>query len=142
MSVLDTLGRLEKRAAGQQPEAKHSVEELKLLAVEMQKQALVGRLLQAATVDVPHMVGKGVGHLLSPLGWAAKQTAKGGLNLGARLVSETAALPFDHPGKLLTTAMPLGFMAMNMSDQMSHLKNLGEMASPQGVKSIFSGRQL
>ena len=142
MSVLDTLGRLEKLAAGQQPEAKYSPEELKLLAVEMQKQALAGALVNGLMVDLPHMVGKGVGTLLKPLGWAAKQTAKGGLNLGARLVSETAALPFDHPGKLLTTAMPLGFMAMNMSDQMSNLKNLGEMASPQGVKSIFSGRQL
>ena len=86
MSVQDTISMLHKRASGEAPDPEHTEEELRLFAIEMEKQAflskLLPKLLRGIAWEGPEAIGKGLARagqaVTSPKGGLAG-AALGGL---------------------------------------------------------------
>ena len=173
MSVQDTISMLSKRASREATAPRYSANELRLLALEMEKRAILGTIAGgiARAATLPLRAVAGVGTLFGKtLGGVAKGTGAGllgttGALLGgsaagpvgavaggvggkalskapallARLASETAALPFDHPGKFVTWGPALGFSALELSHRMRGTRALGEAAERAATSTAYRG---
>lgn len=152
MSILDTLSMLEKRAAGEEPEAKYSEQELRLFAIEMQKQAgflgdaaAKGLYGLGAVAAAPFTLGEkgmegafGVYDRLPHTGGRATRLLGRGLkgvgNLAADTVSSIAAFPLDHPGAALTGALTIGFPLLDAKSRADDIKQKGKVPNLAGPR--------
>lgn len=136
MSIQDTIEMLHKRASGEKPEPANSERELRLLALEMEKQAFISSALKAGLWEIPEAIGRFIGHGVKYPLWGAAAVGKKGLagaaNAGSTLLSRAAALPFDQPVLSLAGAG----MAYDLASRMADMRRMGNVSSHVSVPRI------
>jgi hypothetical protein len=135
VSTLDTISMLAKRASGEETDPANTDEELRLFALEMQKQALLGDLA-AGFFTAPFDVGAAAGKKVHESGTAGAvgRGLRGLGNIAGEGVSRAAAIPFDHGAKLLSVGLPAGFLALDMASRAKALKQQGRVPDLAGQR--------